>query len=101
MAQRIIVYGFPIAADEGADEQQEGRLRLVKIRNQLVHDAEGVAGFDHDLRGGMEGLLTGGLQVINDRLQGFFRGEGVVFLVGFELGYMDLVYCLSTFDFGP
>ena len=49
MGKGVVVDGMPIAADERADEQKEGRLRLVEISDQLVHDVEGVAGLDHNL----------------------------------------------------
>ena len=59
MGEGIVVDGMPIAADECADEQKEGRLRLVEISDQLVHNVEGVAGFDHNLGLGMEHILSG------------------------------------------
>ena len=70
MGKGVVVDGMPIAADERADEQKEGRLRLVEISDQLVHDVEGVAGFDHDLGLGMERLLMRSIEVVEDGLQG-------------------------------
>ena len=70
MGEGVVVDGMPIAADKRADEQEEGRLRLVEISNQLVHDMEGIAGFDHDLGLGVECLLMRSIEVVEDGLQG-------------------------------
>ena len=70
MGEGIVVDGMPIAADKRADEQKEGRLRLVEISDQLVHDVEGVARLDHDLRLGVERLLMRSIEVVEDGLQG-------------------------------
>ena len=70
MGKGVVVDGMPIAADERADEQKEGRLRLVEISDQLIHNVEGVAGFDHNLGLGMERLLMRSIEVVEDGLQG-------------------------------
>ena len=63
------VYGLPIATDKSADQQEQRGLRLMKIGDQLIDDTEGIAGFDHDLRLGMERLLTCFVQIIEESLQ--------------------------------
>ena len=69
MAQRIIVYSLPIAAHKRAHQQQECRFGLMEIGNQLVHDAETVTGFDHDLRSGMQGILPRRIHPVQYRLE--------------------------------
>ena len=53
MGEGVVVDRMPIATHERADEEQKGRLRLMEIRDELIHDAELEAGLDHDLRLGM------------------------------------------------
>ena len=48
MSQGIVVDRFPVATDEGTDKQQEGRLRLVEVGDELIDDMERITGFDHD-----------------------------------------------------
>ena len=89
MAKSIVVDRFPIPADKGAYQEQQGRLRLMDIGDELVHDAESVSGFDHDLCLGVQRFLVCGLQIVHYRLQGFSGRDGIFFLVGFELIDMD------------
>ena len=42
MAERIVIYFFPIVTYECCDKQQQGTLRLVKISDQAVHYPETV-----------------------------------------------------------
>ena len=85
MAQRIIIDGLPITADESADEQQEGRLRLMEIGDELIYDMKLIAGLDHDLGLGMECVLTGCIEVVEDGLQSISRKSCIYSLVGFKL----------------
>ena len=54
MLQSVIVDGVPIAAHEGADQQQQGTLWLVEVGNHLTHDVVLVAGGNDDLCGAVE-----------------------------------------------
>ena len=54
MGQRIVVDLVPVALDECADEQEQRRLRLVEVGDELVHDLVGVARCDDDLRATVE-----------------------------------------------
>ena len=49
MGEGIVIDGMPISADEGADKEQERRLRLMEIGDELIDYMEGVTGFNHDL----------------------------------------------------
>ena len=69
MTKGIVINRVPIAADKRAHQQQQSRLRLVEIGDQLIHDMECITGFDHDLRLGMERLLTRLIQIIKESLQ--------------------------------
>ena len=69
MTKGIVIDRVPIAADKRAHQQQQGRLRLVEIGDQLIYDMESITGFDHDLGLGMERLLTRLIQIIEYRLQ--------------------------------
>ena len=65
VGEGIVVDSAPVGvSDEGANEQQESRFGLVEVGDELVHDAEAVAGFNHYLRLGMEGVLPGEAEVI-------------------------------------
>ena len=68
MGEGVVVDRAPVSADKSADEQQQGRLRLVEIGDELIDDMEGIAGFDHDLRLGMQGRLSDRVQIIEDGL---------------------------------
>ena len=70
MTQRIIIDGLPVTPDKRTDEQQKGRLRLVEIGNQLVHDMEGITRLDHDLRLRVQRLLPRRVHPVYQRLQG-------------------------------
>ena len=69
MAEGVVVDGVPVSVHERRDEQKQGGFGLVEVRDKDVHDAEGVSRADHDLRFGMQGVLTGGIKVIEDSLQ--------------------------------
>ena len=56
MTQRVVVYRVPVATYKSAHQQQQCGLRLVEIGDELVHDVERIAGFDHDLRLCMPGF---------------------------------------------
>ena len=74
MGEGVVIDRAPVTADKSADEQQQGRLRLMEIGNEFIDDAEGITGLDHDLRLGMQGRLSGRVQIIENRLQRFFIG---------------------------
>ena len=40
IVQRIVVYAFPIPAHKCRNQEEQGALRLVEIRNQPVHNSE-------------------------------------------------------------
>ena len=40
MGEGVVIDRAPIAADKSTDQQQEGRLRLVEIGDQLIHYLE-------------------------------------------------------------
>ena len=86
MGEGVGVDHTPVATDEGTDEQQEGRLRLVEIGDELVHDMEGVTGLNHNLGFRMKDILVRSVQPIEQGLQGVGRGERSVLLIGLELG---------------
>ena len=65
----IVIDRAPVSAHKRADQQKQGGLRLVEIRDELIHYMERISGFDHDLRLRMQGLLTGGIQIIQNSLQ--------------------------------
>lgn len=88
MAQRVVVDSLPVAVHKGADEQQQGRLRLVEIGNQLVHNPELITGFNHYLRLRVQGLLSRGVHPIEQRLQRLVRRKRIGAFVGFELPHM-------------
>ena len=44
----------------------------MEIGDELIHNVEGVSGFDHDLRLGVKRVLTCRIEVVEDGLQGFF-----------------------------
>ena len=66
-------------------------MRLVEIRNQLVHHAEFITGFDHDLRLCMQRLLPRRLQVIDNRLQTVLYTQRELVFIWFELAHRRLV----------
>lgn len=68
MRKGVIVYCVPITTDKGTDKQQEGRLRLVEISDELIHDVELIAGLDHNLRLSMQDCLPGGIYPVEKRL---------------------------------
>ena len=71
VGEGVVVNGMPIAADECADKEQKRRLRLVEIRNQLIHHMKCITGFDHDLRLGVQGRLARSIEIIKDSLHSF------------------------------
>ena len=68
MGEGVVIDRVPIATDKSTDQQQEGRLRLVEIGDQLIHHMELVTRLDHDLCFRMKGLLLGRFQIVQDRL---------------------------------
>ena len=68
MGEGVVIDRAPIAANESADQQQEGRLRLVEIGDQLIHHVELVTRLDHDLCFAVKGILLGRFQIVQDRL---------------------------------
>ena len=53
IVQRIVVYAFPIPAHKCRNQQEQGALRLVEIRNQPVHNPETEARDNDDSRTGV------------------------------------------------
>ncbi len=88
--QGIVVDSVPIAAHKGAYQQKQGRFGLVEVGNQLVYDMERVARLNHNLRLGMERVLPRGVEVVQQRLHGLGRGEGMLARVGRKLRHMQV-----------
>ena len=95
MGEGVVIDGAPIALDEGTDEEKESGLRLVEIGDELIDYVEFIAGFDHDLRGRMEGVLPCLIQIIQNGLERFAIGRWTLdvghWLVGLELRDVNLV----------
>ena len=72
MGEGVVVDRAPVSADKSADEQQQGRLRLVEIGDELIYNMEGIAGFDHDLSLGMQGRVSGGVPIVEAGWEGVF-----------------------------
>ena len=58
MREGVVVDGVPVAFDEGADQEQQGALRLVEVGYQHLNDLVLVARSNDDLRTAMESSLV-------------------------------------------
>ena len=58
MREGVVVNRVPVAFDKGADQQQQGALRLVEVRDQHLHDLVFIARGNDDLRTAMESSLV-------------------------------------------
>ena len=100
MGEGVVIDRVPIAADKSTDQQQEGRLRLVEIGDQLIHHMERIAGFDHDLCLGVQRLLSRFRQIIHYRFQRLLCTHFLCTLylvtlyisIGFKLPNVDRLY---------
>ena len=70
MTESIVIDRMPISSDKGAYQEQQGGLRLVEIRDQLVYDMKTITGFDHYLRLCMQGVLSCSIHPVEKGLQG-------------------------------
>ena len=95
MAEGIVVDAAPVAMNEGADQKQQGALRLVEIGDEHLHNLVFITWGDDNLRAAVKDLLmitvepfedvTNGLLNIDFRLQ--------TFVVGFPLVDVQLLGC--------
>ena len=73
MVESIVVDASPIASDEGTDEQQQCRLWLVEIGDEVTDDFVLVARHDDDLRGGGERVEVVAVEPVENGLKGFYN----------------------------
>ena len=67
MRKSIVVNLLPILAHKSTHQKQERGLGLVKIRYQMLHYAEAVAGLNHNLRLRMKRVLVRLVKVMEQR----------------------------------
>ena len=54
MREGVVIDFVPAVADKGADQQQQGALRLVEVGYHAAHDVILVSRSDDNLRGGVQ-----------------------------------------------
>ena len=66
MAEGVVVDAAPVTMDEGADQEQKGALRLVKIGDEHLHNLVFIARGDDDLRAAVEYVLMVAVEPFDD-----------------------------------
>ena len=85
MCERIIVDGTPVSPHEGGNQQDQGTLRLVEVRDHEVHQAETEARDDDNPGTDLELRQLVRLQIGDNRLQGLLRAVGIRPFIGCPL----------------
>ena len=92
MAEGIVVYLAPVAFDEGRHKQQQCALGLMEVGDDALHDMEGIAWSNHDLRIGVQGRQVVTVKILEYLLQGLQGGQRIVLgVVGHPLGDTQLL----------
>lgn len=64
VGEGVVVDLVPVVADECADQQEQGALRLVEVGYHAAHDVVLVARGNDDLRAGVQHLLASLVHVV-------------------------------------
>ena len=91
MTQRVLIDRLPVPFHERAHQKQQGRLRLMEIRYQLIYDSKRIPRLDHNLCLCVQCRLSRLVQIIQNRLQSIMNRQGIFFFVWLKLRYSRIL----------